>query len=91
MAEASVPERRGFDENLAGKRAECDGGGFIEGTRYAGRQDFAGTLTGEFVEVGDPVWRWFLMVDLTEKPRGFEGEAVWCLQGNVFLDESVVK
>jgi len=85
VAEKSIAEVRGFNPDLAGKRAECDGGGPIPGTRYSGRQDFAGTLTGDFVEIGDPVWRWFLMVELTEKPRDFEGDAVWCLEGNVFL------
>ncbi len=28
----------GFDETMAGRKAECDGGGFIEGTHLAGRQ-----------------------------------------------------
>ena len=36
--------RRGVDSAYAGKRAECDGGGPIPGTRMAGRQEFAGTL-----------------------------------------------
>ncbi len=83
-----MDERRGFNSALAGKLAECDGGGFIEGTHFAGRQDFAGTLTGEYVEQGDPAWRWYLMVELTEKPAGFSAEAVWCLEGNVYLMES---
>jgi len=85
VAEESLAERRGFNPDFAGKHAECDGGGAIEGTRFAGRQDFAGTLTGEYVEVGDPASRWYLMVDLTEKPENFEAQAVWCLAGNVFL------
>lgn len=77
----------GYDENMAGRQAECDGGGFIEGTHVAGRQEFAGTLTGHYTEQGDPPWRWYLMVDLTLKPANWEHEAVWCLQGNIFLME----
>ncbi|MBW2422289.1 MAG: hypothetical protein JRH19_27400 [Deltaproteobacteria bacterium] len=57
-------EKRRFDPAYAGKRAECDGGGPIPGTRMAGRQEFTGTLTGEYIEQGDPPWRWYLMVDL---------------------------
>jgi hypothetical protein len=85
VAEQSMAERPGFHPDLVGRRAECDGGGMLVGTRYAGRQEFTGTLTGEYVEVGDPASRWYLMVDLTEKPRNFEAEAVWCLSGNLFF------
>lgn len=81
----SVPVRAGFDENLAGRLAECDGGGPIEGTRYAGRQDFRGRLTGEYIEEGDPPSRWYLMTDLSLKPPQFPSEAVWCEAGNIFL------
>ena len=92
MTEKKIPETRGVNPDLAGIQAECDGGGHIPGTRYAGRQDFAGTLTGEYVELGDPVWRWYLMTDLTTKPEGYQEDAVWCLEGNVFLeDDSVVR
>ena len=84
-----MAERRGFNPDLAGKAAQCDGGGPIEGTRYSGRQEFSGTLTGEYVELGDPVWRWYLMVDLTQKPCNFVADAVWCLEGNVFLVDSL--
>jgi hypothetical protein len=92
VPEQEIPEVRGMNPELAGKFAECDGGGHFPGTRYAGRQDFTGMLTGEFVELGDPVWRWYLMTNLTVKPEQFEGDAVWCLGGNVFLveDDSVV-
>ncbi len=86
MSDDSIEKRPGFDEELAGRYAECDGGGPIEGTRYSGRQDFAGTLTGEYVDVGDPAMRWYLMVDLQVKPEGFVGD-VWCLSGNLFLVE----
>jgi hypothetical protein len=62
---------------MAGKRAECDGGGPIDGTRFAGRQAFAGTLTGEYIDHGDPPWGWFLMVDLTKPPpKNYAWDAV---------------
>jgi hypothetical protein len=80
-----IPIRRGFDEAMAGKAAECDGGGQIPGTRYAGRQEFAGTLTGEYIDHGDPPWRWYFMVRLTRKPENYEHDAVWCESGNLFL------
>jgi hypothetical protein len=83
----ATPARRGFDPAIAGKRAECDGGGHIAGTRYAGRQEFAGTLTGEYVDHGEPPWRWYLMVDLTRKPEGYPADAVWCESGSVFVVE----
>ena len=72
---------------MAGKRAECDGGGPLPGTKYAGREDFAGTLTGDYVDHGDPPWRWYLMRNLTLKPESFGDEAVWCESGNLFLVE----
>ena len=84
MSDEAAPARRGFDEAMAGKRAECDGGGPVEG-RHAGRQQFAGTLTGEYFDHGDPPWRWYLMVELTEKPRNYDWDAVWCEAGNVYL------
>jgi hypothetical protein len=71
-----LPVQRGFDEAMAGKAAECDGGGHIPGTHYAGRQEFEGTLTGEYFDHGDPPWRWYLMV---------QQDAVWCESGNLFL------
>jgi len=77
--------RKGFDEDMAGKRAECDGGGSIGGTRHAGRQQFTGRLTGEYFDHGDPPWRWYLMIDLTEKPRNYEWGAVWCESENIYL------
>lgn len=77
--------RRGFDPTLAGRRAECDGGGLVPGTKYAGRQEFTGRLTGEYVDHGDPPWRWYLMVELSEKPESFEDEGVWCESESLFL------
>ena len=69
---------------MAGKRAECDGGGLLAGGRPA-RQEFAGTLTGEYVDHGDPPWRWYLMVDLFRKPDGYPADTVWCESESVFL------
>lgn len=80
--------RPGFDATAAGKRAECDGGHAIAGTHFAGRQEFAGTLTGDYVDHGDPPWRWYLLTDLTRKPEGYPEDTVWCESGNLFiLDE----
>ena len=84
---AERPITRGFDAAMAGKRAECDGGGLIAGTRYAARQDFAGTLTGDYVDHGDPPWRWYLMTDLTLKPEGYAQDSVWCESGMLFVEE----
>lgn len=85
MAEGQLPTERGIDPDLAGKLAECDGGGPVPGTQYAGRQDFAGKLTGEYIDHGDPPWRWLLMVDLTRKPENYPDESVWCESQSVFL------
>lgn len=76
---------RGFDAKMAGVRAECDGGGPVAGTRYASRQEFAGTLTGEYIDHGDPPWRWYLLTDLTQKPDNYPDDAVWCEQGNLWV------
>jgi len=85
VPEEPFPVRKGLDEDMAGKRAECDGGSAIHGTRYAGRQEFAGRLTGEYVDHGDPPSRWYLMVDLIQKPRNYDLDAVWCESGNIYL------
>jgi hypothetical protein len=82
------PLVRGFDPAMAGKRAECDGGGLIQGTRFAARQEVAGTLTGDYIDHGDPPWRWYLMKSLTLKPQGYLPDEVWCESGMVFLVES---
>ena len=80
--------RAGFDAALAGRRAECDGGGPVLGTRWARREEFAGRLTGEYVDHGDPPWRWYRMVALERKPDDFAGDAVWCESGSLFVDEA---
>jgi hypothetical protein len=80
--------RPGFDSALAGRRAECDGGGPVAGTRLAGREEFAGKLTGDYVDHGDPPWRWYLMVELFRKPETYAADAVWCESGSLyFLDD----
>jgi len=83
----SIDGTPGFEADYAGQLAECDGGGPIHGGKYSGRQEFKGRLTGDCVDVGDPPARWYLMVELVERPEGFEGDAVWCLAGNTFLGE----
>ena len=82
------PARAGFDPALAGRRAECDGGGPVAGGAAAGREEFAGVLTGEYVDHGDPPWRWYRMISLSRKPPGYSWDAVWCESGSVFpVDE----
>jgi hypothetical protein len=85
LEKESIPARPGFDPEVAGRRAECDGGGPIAGTQYAGRQEFTGTLTGEYVDHGDPPWRWYLMVELSRKPESYLDDAVWCESESLFL------
>jgi len=74
-----------IDPEMAGKFAECDGGGPVQGTLFANREEFAGTLTGEYFDHGDPPWRWYLMVDLVGKPINYEWDSVWCESGNIYL------
>jgi hypothetical protein len=82
------PFKSGFNPAYQGRRAECDGGGRQAGTKFAGRQDFAGTLTGDYRDFGDYPWRWYLLHQLTLKPQGYPHEAVWCDEGSlVLLDE----
>jgi hypothetical protein len=68
---------------LAGKRAECDGG-YVSGG-LASREDFAGTLSGEYIEEGDPPWRWYYLHKLTKKPEDYDDEGVWCETGFLFV------
>ncbi len=76
--------QRGFDPAMAGRWAECDGGGLVN-ARFAAREDFTGRLTGEYMDHGDPPWRWYLMTALTVKPDGYPGEVVWCESGNLWI------
>lgn len=85
MSNDAVTVRTGFDPEMAGRRAECDGGGPQEGGMVGSREDFAGTLTGEFMEQGDPPWHWYLLANLTRKPDGYEHDSVWCETGFLFL------
>lgn len=80
------PTVSGFDEAVAGHTAECDGGHGFADSHFAGRQDFAGTLTGEYVDHGDPPWRWYLMGELTLRPEGYVADTVWCESGHLFID-----
>jgi hypothetical protein len=84
-ANEPLPAVTGFDPAMAGKRAECDGGGQF-GVKYLRREDFAGTLTGEYVDHGDPPWRWYLMNDLRVKPDHYLWDSVWCMQGNLYVE-----
>ena len=76
----------GFDEALAGRRAECDGGS-VNGQGVGSREEFHGTLTGEYWEIGTPPWRWYLMHKLTYKPPDFDDDGVWCEASFVFTVE----
>jgi hypothetical protein len=87
MEKDADPVRPGFDPELVGKRAECDGGGPVWGTKFAGRQEFTGSLTGEYVDHGDPPWRWYLMNELTQRPDNFQVDSVWCESDSIFLEE----
>jgi hypothetical protein len=88
VAERRHAVKRGYDPEMAGKRAECDGGGPVPGTHFVGRQEFTGTLTGDYIDHGDPPWRWYLMGDLAVKPDEHASEAVWCESESVFLVEA---
>ncbi len=77
--------RKGFDPEMAGKRAECDGGGHF-GAKYIRREDFAGVLSGEYVDHGEPPWRWYLMKDLSKKPEHYPWDSVWCEKGSLYFD-----
>ena len=77
----------GYDEAYAGKRAECEGGAGIKGTKYAGRQVFAGTLTGHYRDFGEYKWRWYLMSELTKKPEAYLHDAVWCEGESLLLED----
>lgn len=81
------PFRSGFDTGRRGRRAECDGGRHVPGTKFAGRQEFAGTLTGHYRDFGPYPWRWYLMTELTKKPQGFGHDAVWCEEDSLTLIE----
>lgn len=83
---AELQRTLGFDEALCGKLAECDGGTvFASGS--VSREEFAGTLTGEYYEEGYPPARWYLIANLTRKPAEHPWDSVWCEAGFVFVIE----
>lgn len=73
----------GFNPKYKARLVECDGGAQIAESKYAGRQFFAGTLTGDYRDYGEYPWRWYLMTDLTEKPEGYAFDRVWCDAGSL--------
>lgn len=77
----------GFDEAMAGKRAECEGGMAQVGGEVGSREEFAGTLTGEYFDQGSPPWRWYLLARLTRKPADYEEDSVWCESGFLYVLE----
>ncbi|MBV6417619.1 MAG: hypothetical protein CMLOHMNK_02349 [Steroidobacteraceae bacterium] len=79
--------RAGFDAAMRGRRADCEGGKAIEGTHFAGRQEFTGTLTGHYRDFGDYPWRWYLMTELTRKPGGYAHDAVWCESDSLVFED----
>jgi hypothetical protein len=87
VAQEPLPTVTGFDPAVAGRYAECDGGGMVPGTGLASREEFAGTLSGDYVDHGDPPWRWYLLTRLERRPEGYPGDAVWCESGNLFVVE----
>lgn len=78
-----------FDETVAGKRVQADGGNAAIGSRLGSRDMFEGSLTGRRMDQGDPPWRWLEVGSLTDKPAEFTDEAVWCEESYVYyLDEA---
>jgi len=84
--EQAIPKRAGFDPAMPGKRAECDGGQPIAGGHTASREEYAGVLTGDYVDHGDPPWRWYRLTQLSRKPDGYPWDEVWCASGSLFTD-----
>lgn len=85
----SAEYTEGFNKEYAGKRAECEGGAGIKGTKYAGRQYFTGTLTGHYRDFGSFKWRWYLLTELTKKPEAFPHDAVWCEEESLTLEDEL--
>jgi len=75
-----------YDDSIAGKYAEADGGSHVPGTNFAARQSFAGRLTGRRMTQGNPPWRFLEIGEFTEKPEGFTHEMVWCHEDDVYID-----
>jgi hypothetical protein len=80
--------RAGFDEAMAGRQAECDGGTPTP-TGGGTREEFTGVLTGEYVDHGEnPPWRWYRMTQLSRKPDGYEFDEVWCEKDSLYVIEN---
>ena len=80
----------GFDPDVTGKVAECDGGTPTQGgpAGWLGSRDFfRGRLTGRYYDYDEntPSWRWFELTDLTIKPEEHMDDTVWCEQSFLFL------
>ena len=78
------------NEEVMGCLAECFGAsaGMLAGLEGGPPEmhRFEGTLTGEYYV--DERWsalKWYRMVNLTEKPAGFDGDDIWCDWGEVWL------
>ncbi len=85
-----IGRKYGVDAGVAGKIAECDGGGAVEVSRgvvLAAREFFRGRLSGLYFDEGDPPARWYEMVTLEDRPEGYVDDTVWCEQGFVFIME----
>jgi hypothetical protein len=80
-----------FDESVAGRRVQADGGSEAKDAAHGGsfaiasREMFEGRLTGRRLDQGDPPWRWLEIGDLSEKPEGFEQQTVWCEESYVYF------
>ena len=72
---------------MAGRRAECDGGTPMP-SGGGTREEFTGTLTGEYVDHGEPPWRWYRMTKLSRKPEGYDFDEVWCEKDSLYVIEN---
>ena len=78
------------NHDLAGKRAECEGGMPVAGPPggpdlLGSREYFRGRLSGLYFDEGDPPWRWYELVGLESRPEDWTGDVVWCEEGFLFL------
>ena len=80
----------GFDPDVTGRLAECDGGTPTQGGpagMLGSRDFFRGRLTGRYYDAAGPSWRWFELAELTVKPDEHGEDTVWCEQSFLFLME----
>lgn len=73
------------DQSLEGKQVVADGGVHIEGTIFASREEFKGTLTGRRMIQGDPPWRWLEITNLEPPPDDPDATSVWVEESYVFF------